>query len=51
MNYGYIVNIMADESIRGTLLMRLPIAMLYLEFIEEDIAKVVNNIIGHSKGL
>jgi len=51
VNYGYIVNVSADEPIRFALLIGSPITMLDPENIEQDISKMSKNMIGHGKGL
>ena len=48
INYSHIVNISAEEPIRYALMIGSPIAILCLEYIEENIKKMVNNTIGYS---
>ena len=51
LNYGHIANVSAKKPIRFALLIGSNKALLRPDHIDEDVSKMVNNMIGHGKGL
>ena len=50
-NYSCIANALAKESTRFAILIGSSIVMLYLDYTNEDVSKMVNNMIEYGKGL